>query len=689
MSILTQPTATLKGVGPKVQEKLQRLGLLTVQDLLFHLPLRYQDRTQIHSISDLQVGQDVLVEGEVTHCEVIFRNRRMLVCTIADDSGGQLGLRFFHFGYAQQQGFQIGTRVRCFGEVRNGMYHYEMVHPEYRLLGDEILPLENSLTAVYPSTDGLQQRTLRSICEQALQAAAELPDLLPASICERYQLPDLAMALRIIHQPEQGERLDLLVQNHHPAQHRLAFEELMAHHLSLLMFRYQAKQQAGPIMQASRDYFARLLDALPFSPTNAQTRVIHEIRTDMLKPSPMVRLVQGDVGSGKTLVAAAAALDAIENDYQVALMAPTELLAEQHYQNFCQWLEPLGLEVTWLSGKMSAKERRRQLENLLLGITNIAIGTHALFQDTVQFQQLGLIIIDEQHRFGVQQRLRLREKGRQAERYPHQLVMTATPIPRTLAMTSYADMDYSIIDELPPGRQPVTTVALPNGRRDELIARIEQACRDNRQAYWVCTLIEESDVLQCEAAEDTWQYLQKALPDFNIGLVHGRMHYEDKEQTMQRFKGGELHVLVATTVIEVGVDVPNASLMVIENAERLGLAQLHQLRGRVGRGSIASSCVLLYQPPLSKTGRKRLDTLRNSTDGFEIAQVDLELRGAGELLGTRQTGEMSLRIADFVRDQHLLPHIQQAAETMMQTDPELPKKLIDRWLRDSEALISV
>jgi ATP-dependent DNA helicase RecG len=687
-SLLQQPVSTLKGVGPKMQEKLQKLNIEFVKDLLFHLPTRYQDRTRIYPLNEIRVGQNILVEGEITGCEVIFRSRRMLLCHI-NDGTAILTLRFFHFAYAQQQSFKAGTHIRCFGEIRNGSYNYEMVHPEYRLLGNEKLPLDNTLTPIYPTTEGLQQRTLRRLCEQALTFVNELEDLIPEKLAAKLNYPSLPYALKTLHQPSPDTRLDLLLQNQHPAQYRLSFEELLAHHLSLLKFRYQAKQEKGPDMSDQHRLFDQLLASLPFSLTNAQQRVIREIRSDMVSQSPMTRLVQGDVGSGKTLVAAAAALDAIENEYQVALMAPTELLAEQHFHNFTQWLEPLDLEVTWLSGKMSAKERRRQQENLLLGITHIAIGTHALFQDSIQFQQLGLIIIDEQHRFGVEQRLKLREKGKQAERYPHQLVMTATPIPRTLAMTSYADMDYSIIDELPPGRKPITTVALPNSRRNDVIERIRQACLEQRQAYWVCTLIEESESLQCEAAEDTWKKLQTLLPELNIGLVHGRMHYEDKETTMQQFKAGELHVLVATTVIEVGVDVPNASLMVIENAERLGLAQLHQLRGRVGRGSLASSCVLLYQAPLSQTGKKRLDTLRNSNDGFKIAEVDLELRGPGEILGTRQTGDIRMRIADIVRDQHLLPQVQQLADDLMRDFPELAPKLVDRWMRNADTLVSI
>jgi ATP-dependent DNA helicase RecG len=475
-----------------------------------------------------------------------------------------------------------------------------------------------------------------------------------------------------------------LLDGKHPAQQRLAFEELIAHQLGVQQARQAIKQVNAPNMTDNNHLFPRLLENLPFAPTHAQSRVIQEIEADLKLGSPMNRLVQGDVGSGKTLVAVAAALHVIANGYQVALMAPTELLAEQHYQNFCDWLQPLGLEVEFISGGQTAKQRRRKVENLLLGITNIAIGTHALFQKTVEFLQLGLIIIDEQHRFGVHQRLELREKGKQGENYPHQLVMTATPIPRTLAMTSYGDLDYSVIDELPPGRTPINTVAISNERRDQVVERIAAACREGRQVYWVCTLIEESEALQCQNAEETTGLLRERLPDVSVGMVHGRLHGSEKESLMQAFKSGDIQLLVATTVIEVGVDVPNASLMIIENAERLGLSQLHQLRGRVGRGTAASSCVLLYQAPLGKVARKRLDALRNSTDGFEIANIDLEIRGPGEVLGTRQTGEARMRIASLMRDQHLLPDVQQAAREIVEQYPERIGQLTQRWLQQPD-----
>ena len=687
-SILQQEITTLKGVGPKMAERLHKLKLYHVKDLLFHLPSRYQDRTRIYPIGSLQAGQEVLIEGEVDYTEVIMRSRRMMICQISDGTGS-ISLRFFHFSNAQRLALSQGTRIRCFGEIRRSSYNVEIIHPEYRVITNKPLELDDTLTPSYPTTEGLQQRTLRRLCQEALAHIDELQDLLPTALIRNYQLPSLKLALQTLHSPPPNCPVEQLLSGKHHAQQRLVFEELLAHHLSLLKFKVKAKQQKAPAFETKGKLFNQLLDQLPFNLTAAQNRVIAEIHQDITQASPMVRLVQGDVGSGKTLVAAAAALHAIEGGYQVALMAPTELLAEQHYQSFKQWLEPMGLEVTWVSGKQKARERRSNLENLLLGICNIAIGTHALFQDDVQFQQLGLIIIDEQHRFGVQQRLTLREKGYQGGQYPHQLIMTATPIPRTLAMTAYADLDYSIIDELPPGRQAITTVALANTRRPEIIDRIREACQQGRQAYWVCTLIEESESLQCEAAEDTWQHLQETLTGLNVGLVHGRMASDEKEAVMKQFKQGDLHLLVATTVIEVGVDVPNASLMVIENAERLGLAQLHQLRGRVGRGTQASSCVLMYQQPLSKNGRKRIDTLRKTTDGFEIAQVDLELRGPGEVLGTKQTGDMQLRIADLLRDKAILPKVQQAADQITRDYPEIIEPLIDRWMRDTEAYASV
>ncbi|MEZ5534332.1 MAG: ATP-dependent DNA helicase RecG [Thiolinea sp.] len=684
ISLLQQPVSALKGVGDKVAEKLERLGILRVADLLFHLPLRYQDRTRIYPIGSVRNGQEVLVEAEIDSTEVVVRSRRMLLCHINDGSG-MMTLRFFHFSNAQKQSMREGSLIRCFGEIRQSGFRPEMIHPEYRILSSSSpAPVENTLTPTYPATEGLQQRTLLRLITIALEQVSELPELLPANIIGKYRFLPLADSLRLLHSPPPELATKQLLDGKHPAQQRLAFEELIAHQLGVQQARQAIKQVNAPAMSADNHLFTQLLEHLPFAPTDAQSRVIAEIAADLRQGTPMNRLVQGDVGSGKTLVAVAAALHVIANGYQVALMAPTELLAEQHYQNLSNWLEPLGLEVEFISGGQTTKQRRRKVENLLLGITHIAVGTHALFQKNVEFLQLGLIIIDEQHRFGVHQRLELREKGKQGENYPHQLVMTATPIPRTLAMTSYGDLDYSVIDELPPGRTPINTVAISNERRDEIIERIAAACQEGRQVYWVCTLIEESEALQCQNAEETTELLQQRLPGVNVGMVHGRLHGSEKESIMHAFKQNDIQLLVATTVIEVGVDVPNASLMIIENAERLGLSQLHQLRGRVGRGTTASSCVLLYQAPLGKVARKRLEALRNSTDGFEIANIDLEIRGPGEVLGTRQTGEARLRIASLMRDQHLLPDVQQAARDIVENYPERVAQLTQRWLQQPD-----
>jgi len=666
-------------------ENLQKLDIHCIQDLLFHLPSQYQDRTRVQPISSLQGGRNVLVEGEVEKTDVVFRGRRMMLSRISDGTG-KLTLRFFYFGAAQQRGLSEGARIRCFGEISQSMHQLEMIHPEYTLLNQaNPLPLEKTLTAIYPATKGLQQRSLRRLITTALKEVAGLPDFLPLAIRLDRKMPELLMALRQIHQPD-AESSQALLNAYHPAIKRLAFED---HQLSLRQFRLQSREVAGIAMNTQGKQLQALQDSLPFTLTNAQQRVIAELRYDLAQATPMSRLVQGDVGSGKTLVAAAAALVAIEAGFQVAFMAPTEILAEQHLRCFTEWFEPLGLNVGNLAGKQKAKERRDQNERAALGMSHIVVGTHALFQDDVVFAKLGLVIIDEQHRFGVSQRLALRDKGKPEFGYPHQLIMTATPIPRTLAMTAYADMDYSVIDELPPGRTPIKTVVIANSRRDEIIGRIQAVCADGAQVYWVCTLIEESETLQCENAEQTHEMLQEQLPDIPIGLVHGRMSAIEKQEVMQQFKSGELSLLVATTVIEVGVDVPNASLMIIENAERLGLAQLHQLRGRVGRGAAASSCVLMYQTPLSKIARKRLDALRNSNDGFEIARIDLEIRGPGEVFGTRQTGELQFRIADLSRDEVMLPEVQETADLLLSEHPETIQPLIDRWIRQSSVFVQV
>jgi ATP-dependent DNA helicase RecG len=675
----------LKGVGSKVAEKLQKLGLVTVQDLLFHLPLRYEDRTRIYPIADLMPHIHASIQGEVMSSDIQFGRKRMLIVRVSDGTGS-ISLRFFHFSAAQKNALQPGLTIRCFGEVRRGKYGLEMMHPEYRLQqADAAAPNEEAYTPVYPTTEGLKQISLRNLTEQALKLLDKggLAELLPDGLYDS-QL-SLKQALKTVHRPDAGESLAVLEKGEHPAQRRLILEELLAHHLSVLKVRKNSDSQQSMALTPDQALIARFLDLLPFSHTNAQQRVSAEIGRDLARARPMMRLVQGDVGSGKTLVAALAALTAIGAGYQVAMMAPTELLAEQHANNFRQWLEPLNIEVGWLAGKLKGKAREALLERLASGDIQMLVGTHAIFQQSVNFQHLALVIIDEQHRFGVHQRLALREKGQQQGLFPHQLIMTATPIPRTLAMTAYADLDTSVIDELPPGRTPVKTVAIPDNRRDEVVARVHEACKQQgRQVYWVCTLIEESEVLECQAAEDTAQALAMALPDLRVGLIHGRLKAAEKQLVMQAFSDGNLDLLVATTVIEVGVDVPNASLMIIENPERLGLAQLHQLRGRVGRGSVESHCVLMYQSPLSKTATQRLSVLRESNDGFLIAQRDLEIRGPGELLGTRQTGLAELKIADLVRDAHLIPQVQQLADTLWREHPDKAQALINRWLAHRE-----
>ncbi|MBO2651506.1 ATP-dependent DNA helicase RecG [Shewanella algae] len=678
----------LKGVAAKMAEKLHKLGINTVQDLLFHLPLRYEDRTRIYPIASLTPGSYGTIEAEIQSSQIINGRKRMLICNVRDDSG-TMTLRFFNFSAAQRNAMQQGLTIRAYGEVRRGNHQAEIIHPDYKILkGDEPPNLSETLTPIYPTTEGLKQASWMKLTEQALNLLQEdgLQELLPEALRPNQQ--SLAQAVRTLHRPPADVDIYRLEQGQHPAQQRLVQEELLAHNLSMLKLRERSNHDKAVPLPATGALLNPFLAALPFKPTGAQQRVVADIGRDIEKPQPMMRLVQGDVGSGKTLVAAMAALQAIENGYQVAMMAPTELLAEQHAINFSQWLEPLGLKVGWLAGKLKGKARAQSLEDIASGSAQMVIGTHAIFQEQVQFHKLALIIIDEQHRFGVHQRLGLREKGISQGFHPHQLIMTATPIPRTLAMTAYADLDTSIIDELPPGRTPVTTVAISDSRRQEVIDRVRQAAlNDGRQAYWVCTLIEESEVLECQAAEDTCEELRAALPELSIGLVHGRMKSAEKQQVMDSFKHGELKLLVATTVIEVGVDVPNASLMIIENPERLGLAQLHQLRGRVGRGAVASHCVLLYKAPLSHTATKRLGVLRQSNDGFVIAQKDLEIRGPGEVLGTRQTGIADMKVADLVRDQALIPHIQKLARHVMSQAPENVDAIIQRWLGDRQQYV--
>jgi len=675
----------LAGVGAKMAEKLEKIGLNTVQDLLFHLPLRYEDRTRIWPIANAMPGQHLTIQGEVLNSSISFGKRRMLTVKISDHSGSAT-LRFFNFNAAMKNSLSEGKQVKAYGELKRGKFGLEIIHPDYKVFSEPTeLSVEETLTPVYPTTDGLRQLTLRNLTDQGLSLLdkAAVSELLPDGLYDRQMT--LAQALHIMHRPTPDVSLDQLEEGKHPAQHRLILEELLAQNLSMLAVRSKSQQHDAWPLPACDTLKNKLLDSLPFSPTGAQQRVVADIETDLAKSHPMMRLVQGDVGSGKTLVAALAALRVIEHGYQVALMAPTELLAEQHAINFADWFNPMGIQVGWLAGKLKGKARNTELARIESGEAKMVVGTHALFQDQVVFDNLALVIIDEQHRFGVHQRLELREKGANEGRYPHQLIMTATPIPRTLAMTAYADLETSVIDELPPGRTPIQTVALPDSRRAEIIERIRRAClNEGRQAYWVCTLIDESEVLEAQAASDTTDELTAQLPELNIGLVHGRMKPAEKQAVMKRFKDGELHLLVATTVIEVGVDVPNASLMIIENPERLGLAQLHQLRGRVGRGNIASHCVLLYHAPLSKTAQKRLGVLRESSDGFMIAQRDLEIRGPGELLGTKQTGIAEFKVADLVRDQHLIPQVQKMARYVHDRYPESAKAIIDRWLGQRE-----
>jgi ATP-dependent DNA helicase RecG len=681
-----RPVTALRGVGEALAEKLAKLGISTVQDLLFLLPLRYEDRTRVVPIGSVQIGERAVIEGEVLLSEVAYRGRRQLLCRIGDGSGA-LTLRFFHFSSSQQQGLTRGIRLRCFGEIRRGPAGPEIVHPEYRRVGGDAMATEEALTPIYPLTEGIQQGRLRQLTAMALHEFANRPvrDLLPPSVLAQHELPPLRAALQYVHRPPPDADLELLASGRHPAQRRLAFEELLAHQLSLRLLRREIQRDPGwKFAPAGQSLTKKFLQSLPFTATAAQQRAWREIERDLQQPSPMLRLVQGDVGCGKTVVAALAAVRAVEAGFQAAVMAPTELLAEQHARNFSNWLAPLDINMALVTGKRSGAARARALADLASGEAKIAIGTHALFQQGIEFRRLGLAIVDEQHRFGVHQRLLLREKGAASGRYPHQLIMTATPIPRTLAMTAYADLDVSVIDELPPGRTPVRTVALPENRRDEVVLRIRDACRSKRQAYWVCPLVEESDQLAAQAAEETAAVLAEALSELRVGLVHGRMAPREKDAVMGRFKQGEIDLLVATTVIEVGVDVPNASLMVIENAERMGLAQLHQLRGRVGRGTAESTCVLLFRAPLSEIARERLAVMRSTNDGFEISRRDLELRGPGELLGTKQTGLMQMRVADLIRDADLLPQVQAAAELMLSADEANIAPLLRRWIGQGE-----
>jgi ATP-dependent DNA helicase RecG len=682
----TQGLRYLKGVGPKVAEKLHKLGLKTQRDLLFHLPLRYEDRTFVSPLGSLQPGQRSQIEAEVLHASVHFRrvgrSRRVLAARLADNTG-LLSVRFFYFNANQQRQFEKGNWLRCFGEVRLAQGELEMIHPETEVIDiDNPPPLSLTLTPFYPTTEGLHQLSIKRILQQVIDKLKSdgLAETLPQTWLDKHQFPDFTSAMIDLHNPQSQRDGALIAQNRHPAQHRFIVEELAAHRLALLERRRQIRSRKTPLITPDEKLQQQLLATLPFSLTAAQQRVLSELMQDFAIGKPMIRLVQGDVGSGKTVVAALACLPVIASGYQVALMAPTEILATQHYQNFCSWLADLGVVVINLLGADKGKKREHKLAMISSGEAQVVIGTHALFQTSVEFKRLGFIVFDEQHRFGVDQRLALQRKTSNGE-MAHQLIMTATPIPRTMAMSIYADLDYSQIDELPPGRKPVTTSIVSEQQRNSLIQRVAGSCAEGGQVYWVCTLVEESDALQCEAAELTYESLCQQLPQMSVGLVHGRMKPAAKEAVIGDFKQGNIQILVATTVIEVGVDVPNASIMIIENPERLGLAQIHQLRGRVGRGARESFCILLVKNSLSEMARNRLEIIRSTQDGFLIAQKDLELRGAGEVLGTRQTGEMSFKIADLVRDQKWFAQAEELAKLMQQPEYAAERAhLLENWI---------
>ena len=669
----------LQGVGAAAATLLEKLHIFSTDDLLFHLPRDYEDRSTIIPMNQLVVGRSYLLEGEVRSVDFPPGKKKSLAALLQDDFG-KVTLRFYHIYKGLTDRIKMGQQLRIFGEVRVGARGLEMYHPEIQVIQQHTPLPKTQLTAIYPSTEGLTQPKLREYVRQALQHHSDdFAELLPSKYSNGYELKQ---ALEYIHEPPVDANMQQLNQGSHPAQQRLIFEDLVAHQISLLTRRAYIRQIAAPRFDSSKVLAKALLDGLPFQMTNAQKRVSKEILQDLKQNQPMLRLVQGDVGAGKTLVAAVAACHALEADWQVALMAPTEILAEQHYLNFKRWFEPLGIQVAWLSGKQKGKARTLAEQQIKEGHAQLIVGTHALFQDTVGFSKLGLVIIDEQHRFGVDQRLALRNKG--ADQFtPHQLVMTATPIPRTLAMSAYGDLDTSIIDELPPGRTPIQTVTISLDRREQVLQRIASNCREGKQAYWVCTLVEQSETLDAQAAEATYQEIKERFPDINIGLVHGKMKADEKQAVMQAFKDNQLQLLIATTVIEVGVDVPNASIMVIENAERLGLSQLHQLRGRVGRGATASFCALLYKVPLSQNGQERLSILRESNDGFVIAEKDLEIRGPGELLGTKQTGDMGFRVARLERDDHLLTQAHYVAEQILRDYPQHADGLLKRWLPEA------
>ncbi len=683
----------LPGVGSRLTSRLDKLGIRSIADLLFHLPFRYEDRTRIYPIGTVLPGQKALIEGQIEIAEILNRPRRTLFCRIADETGF-LNLRFFYFNAAQRAALQEGRALRCFGEIRTGYNGLEMIHPEYRPVAAGQIADQDELTPIYRLTEGIRQALMRRLVTRAVAwwksaDVAKLQDWLPASIVQAMDFPSLEAAVDLLHAPSAGISSGRLSAWRHPAQQRLIFEELIAHYLCLSEARLRNREKRARIFHRQSPAIELFLRGLPFELTSAQRRVIDEIFADLASGYPMTRLVHGDVGSGKTVVAACCSLAVLAERWQVAVMAPTELLAEQHFRSFSTWLKPMRFQIGFLSSNQSDKVRRETLESVRDGAMDVVVGTHALFQESVKFSQLGLVVIDEQHRFGVHQRLALREKGIRHGCHPHQLIMTATPIPRTLAMLRFADLDISVIDELPPGRTPVATSIIPSSRRDEVIERIANWAAQGHQAYWVCTLIEESEYLQCEAAEKTHDKLAEALPGLRVGMIHGKMTSIEKESVMQLFQQRQIDLLVATTVIEVGVDVPNADLMVIENPERLGLAQLHQLRGRVGRGGGNSFCLLLFQAPLSKPARERLSILRATNDGFRIAEKDLELRGPGDVLGTRQTGQIQFKLADLARDIPLMEPAVAAARRIQAEYPHHIEPLIRRWIGDASKFTDV
>jgi ATP-dependent DNA helicase RecG len=682
MPSLSDPIISISGLGKKTSDRLNQLGIHTLEHLLFHLPSRYQDKTSITPLSSASVNDEILIEASIDRIEVIPSRQRQLLCYLSDNQNHRVLLRFFHFTQYQKQALVRGETIQCFGEIKIGRQGLEMHHPEYRIISQDQKPLfEPTLTPVYPLCAGVSQNKMKQWVNKALE-------VLKASVIDDYfekitnnTMPSLKDSLFLLHHPNKDEDLLKIESFNHISQQRLIIEELATHQLSLLKIKEARKSKESKPISIRSSLSNKLISSLEFDLTSAQSRCINQINEDLSTSEPMLRLLQGDVGSGKTIVAVFALIQVAENNFQTAVMAPTEILARQHLQNFTNYLSPLGIQIAFLSGSQNTQERKDNLSLIENGKAKVIIGTHALFQENVYFDDLALVIIDEQHKFGVHQRLSLSKK---ANVTPHQLVMTATPIPRSLTMSAYADLDTSIIDELPPGRQTIETVALSNARRDELIEKIKQISKEGRQIYWVCTLIEESEALRAESAEQTFTYLSDNLKDLKVVMIHGRLTKLEKEIIMSDFASGKTNLLVATTVIEVGVNIPNASLMIVENSERLGLAQLHQLRGRVGRGSEKSACVLLYQSPLSQTAKERLDILRQSNDGFLIAQKDLELRGPGEILGTQQTGIASMKIANIVRDAYLLKQVGYYSSKMLEAEHDSQNALISRWIDEEK-----